>query len=96
MPASSKTDGRPKERPVPNSQIHHITTQVEKWRFKCPNRPHHDDWRVWNSLLCCQTCQQLRDAGELDVDPVFEQLWDDKEKVYVPRECIRIETDMER
>lgn len=91
MPATCKPDGRPEERPPPSGQIHYITSRVEKWRFKCPNKPYHDDWRVWNSVFCCLTCQQLRDAGEKDVDPVFERLWDAKEKVYVPRERIRIE-----
>ena len=95
MPASSKTEGRPEDRRNPGP-IHTITSQVEKWRFKCPNWRHHNDWRIWNSIFCCQTCQQLRDAGEPDVDPVFECLWDAKEEELVPRERIRIDFGAER
>lgn len=88
MPATSKTAGRHES--VPSSEQIVITTTVEKWRFKCPHF-RHDDWRLWNGVFQCVTCRKLRDAGELDVDPVFDELWDDKEKQLVERERLRIE-----
>lgn len=69
---------------------HVIRSTTDKWRFKCPNF-RHDDWRLWNGVFACRTCQRLRDAGEVDVDPIFAELWDAKERELVPRERIRVE-----
>lgn len=87
MPATSTPAGQPGT--VPESEIHTIATQVEKWRFKCP-RYRHDDWRLWDGVFSCRTCENLRNAGEIDVDPIYDELWDDKEKQLVPRERIRV------
>ncbi|MDZ7701792.1 MAG: hypothetical protein U5J98_06835 [Halobacteriales archaeon] len=90
MPATSKPTGRPDS--PPRGELHIIDSRVKKWRFKCPNKPHHDDWRLWDGVFCCQTCKQLRDSGRRDVQSVFDHLWDAKEGQLVPRERIRIET----
>lgn len=86
MPATSTTAGQPENEPT-----HVIRTRVQKWRFKCTHPDHHDDWRLWNGVFYCRTCQALRDAGELDVEPVMDQLWDAKEDRLVSRDRIRIE-----
>lgn len=83
MTATSKPAGRPDRA----DEVHVITSRVEKWRFKCPMK-HHTDWRLWNGVFSCRSCQQLRASGERDVEPVFDQLWDDKEERLVPREQI--------
>lgn len=87
MPAASKPAGRPDR-----DEIFVITNRVEKWRFKCPNAPyHHDDWRIWNGVFCCESCRKLRDNGERSVEPVFDSLWDAKECQLVGRDRIQLE-----
>lgn len=66
---------------------HIIRSRAEKWRFECPAG--HNDWRVWNGVFACNTCQKHRAAGE-DVDPVFEELRDRKTGERVSRDQVRM------
>lgn len=86
MRATETQDG-PLER---TGQIHVIESRVQKWRFKCPNWPHHHDWRLWNGVFSCETCRKLRASGKRDVESVFSELWDGKVGQYVPRERIEV------
>jgi len=87
MPAISNPGGRPDGGTGP---LVTISSTVQKWRFKCP-KYRHDDWRLWNGVYICRSCAKLRAAGQRDVDPVYSELWDDKENQTVPRERILIE-----
>lgn len=89
MPAETTPVGRSES--VHRGEVYVISSQVEKWRFKCANPPHHDDWRLWNGIFCCETCKRLRDNGETHLEATFAELWDSKEEQLVPREQIRVE-----
>lgn len=72
-----------------------ITTSAEKWRLICPyskeRASSHHDWVLWNCTFECRTCKGKRDAGELDVDPRYERLWDTKNEQWVSRDDLRVE-----
>lgn len=61
-----------------------IETAVDKWRFTCPEG--HHDWRVWNSVFCCETCKQRRDSGDDEFTSVYSKLIDQKTGEEVTRD----------
>ena len=55
-----------------------ITTESQKWRYRCPNG--HTTWELTNSHMWCRSC-----ANQLDVDPEFWELYDQKTGEQIPR-----------
>ena len=48
-----------------------ITRKSQKWRYRCPNG--HTSWEMTNNHMWCRAC-----ANQLDIDPEFWELYDQK------------------
>lgn len=75
---------------------HKIETVTQKWRFVCPRSAEHPsrqhtNWFPLNGIIRCRSCEDERAAGE-DVDPDYDELWDQREERFVPREEIELAT----
>jgi len=55
------------------------TRRQQKWRYACPARQRHRDWRVVDGLFECRSC------GE-----TYRRLWDLQEETYVAREDVEV------
>jgi hypothetical protein len=61
-----------------------ITTQSQKWRYRCPNG--HTTWETTNNHMWCRSCSK-----QLDVDPEFWELYDQKTGETIPREKVLLD-----
>jgi hypothetical protein len=64
-------------------------TFVDRARFVCPRQ--HMDWDRTNCHVWCRGCRRLVEAGHDAVDPEYYVLYDKREGVLIPYECVEIE-----
>jgi len=74
---------------------YHVSSQVKKWRFVCPEEE-HKDWYAWDGVFSCRTCKRLRDQGESIPNTVYSELLDTKTGDRVDRADLLIEKDTAR
>lgn len=65
-----------------------VASQAEKWRFTCPRG--HCNWFPIDGHFRCRACAQQRNAGEHDVDPEVDRLWDQRDERWIDRDEIEL------
>ena len=61
----------------------------DRARLACPRG--HIDWDRTNAHAWCRGCRRLVEAGFEDVDPEYYELYDKRNEVLVPYECVELD-----
>jgi hypothetical protein len=68
-----------------------LDDETDRWQWRCPAG--HTRWEPTNQHFYCQTCARQASQGAA-VEPAFTELYNTKTGKRVPREHIRLTSDV--